>query len=86
MSVAELVEHPRLWSYMLPGCEEHWLAAARPRMQALLEAQLGADTPDVRARGLAIDAILSLPAHSEKARWASQLAHAKELRGAAWPC
>ena len=126
LSVAELVEHPRLWSYMLPGCEEHWLAAARPRMQALLEAQLGAETPDVRARGLAIDAILSLPAHSlvrvrggvrrvqgamrtrlrtvasaartgdalppapvfceteprdrsDQARWASQLAHAKEL-------
>ena len=125
--MAELVEHPRLWSYMLPGCEEHWLAAARPRMQALLEAQLGADVPDVRARGLAIDAILSLPAHSlvrvrggvrrvqgairtrlrtvasaartgarmppapavalvieprdrsEETRWASQLAHAKEL-------
>ena len=49
---------------MLPGCEEHWLAAARPRMQALLEAQLGAEAPDVRARGLAFDAILSLPAHS----------------------
>ena len=96
-------------------------------MQALLEAQLGAETPDVRARGLAIDAILSLPTHSlvrvrggvrraqgairtrlrtvasaartgdalppapavdpeaeprdrsEQARWASQLAHAKEL-------
>jgi hypothetical protein len=62
--VAELVEHPRLWSFMPPGCEEHWLAAARPRMQALLEAQLGAEAPDVRARGLAIDAILSLPAHS----------------------
>jgi hypothetical protein len=59
LSVAELVEHPRLWSFMLPGCEEHWLAAARPRIQALLEAQFGAETPDVRARGLAIDAILS---------------------------
>ncbi len=111
------------WSYVLPVCEEHWLAAARPRMQAFLEAQLGAEAPDVRARGLA----MSLPAHSlvrvrggvrrvqgamrrrlrtvasaartgdavppapavdpfakprdrsEQTRWASQLAHAKDL-------
>ncbi len=95
-------------------------------MQALLEAQLGAEAPDVCPRGLAIDAILSLPAHSlvrvrggvrrvqramrtrlrtvasaartgdalppapvfceteprdlsDQGRWASQLAHAKEL-------
>ena len=61
LSVSDIAEHGRLWNYILPGCEDYWLAAARPRFKAFADAH---HANNARDRGIAIDRILALPATS----------------------
>ena len=59
LSLANMVEHERLWWFLPEGCNELWVAANRPRFQALVAAHRA---NDARALGHALDAILATPA------------------------
>ena len=61
LTIADIGEHGRLWWFIPNGCEDHWVTAARPRWQALLDAHTN---EDARARNSAVDHILVLPAMS----------------------
>ena len=57
LSLADIAEHPRLWWFCPADVEDHWIAAAASRFRRLLDS-----ADNVRDRGLAVDAILALPA------------------------
>lgn len=61
LSIADIASHAPVWDSVPRGCEDHWIAAARPRFRALIDA---CATNDLRARGQAIDGILVLAAQS----------------------